>query len=446
MSPMLDELSILPINKRVRKLKNWDVPPPGYEDKTVQEVKALGIFPPPGQPAVLRSEILQGMDPERAAQLVHELPPRPLRMNYPPMGGPGGMGGGGYGSMGFGFRNSNGPSGANGVDHTLARQQRRLYCGNLPMGINEDSLANFFNQTMMSMNLTTGAGAPVVSVHINYEKNYAFVEFRTPEEATAAMAFDGIVFQSQTLKIRRPKDYQPPEGSSHEVPQIHVPGVISTNVPDSENKIFIGGLPLYLNDEQVIELLTAFGELKAFNLVKENNVGASKGFAFCEYLDPNITDIACQGLNNMMLGEKKLVVQRASVGSSRNQNPAGGANAITLHPNLMLPGGGPTEIVPTNVLQLLNMVTPEELENDDEYEDIVDDVKEECGKFGVILEVKIPRPMAGQPTAGVGKIFVKYSNVEEATTALRALSGRKFADRTVLTSFYDMDRFAADEY
>ncbi|KAF8931390.1 U2 small nuclear RNA auxiliary factor 2 [Dissophora ornata] len=445
------------ICRPLRKLKNWDVPPPGYEDKTVQEVKALGIFPPPGQPAVLRSEILQGMDPERAAQLVHELPPRPLRMNYPPMGAPGGMGGP-YGNMGYGFRNNNGPTGANGVDHTLARQQRRLYCGNLPMGINEDSLANFFNQTMMSMNLTTGAGAPVVSVHINYEKNYAFVEltgdsyistkpqFRTPEEATAAMAFDGIVFQSQTLKIRRPKDYQPPEGANHEVPQIHVPGVISTNVPDSENKIFIGGLPLYLNDEQVIELLTAFGELKAFNLVKENNVGASKGFAFCEYLDPNLTDIACQGLNNMMLGEKKLVVQRASVGSSRNQNPAGGANAIALHPNLMLPGAGATEVVPTNVLQLLNMVTPEELENDDEYDDIVEDVKEECGKFGVILDVKIPRPVAGQAALGVGKIFIKYSNVDEATAALRALSGRKFADRTVLTSFYDVDKFAADEY
>ncbi|KAI1317901.1 hypothetical protein EDD11_007563 [Mortierella claussenii] len=448
MSPMLDEHNILPINKRVRKLRNWDVPPPGYEDKTVQQVKDLGIFPPPGQPAVLRSEILQGMDPERAAQLVHELPPRPLRMNFP-MGPPGSMGGNPYGNMNFGFRNNNGgPTGANGVDHTLARQQRRLYCGNLPMGINEDSLANFFNQTMMSMNLTTGAGTPVVSVHINYEKNYAFVEFRTPEEATAAMAFDGIVFQAQALKIRRPKDYQPPEGANHEVPQIHVPGVISTNVPDSENKIFIGGLPLYLNDEQVIELLTAFGELKAFNLVKENNVGASKGFAFCEYLDPNITDIACQGLNNMMLGEKKLVVQRASVGSSRNQNPAGGANAIALHPNLMLPGAGPTEVVPTDVLQLLNMVTPEELEDDDEYKDILEDIREECGKFGQVVDVKIPRPVPGQghQTPGVGKIFVKYSNVEEATVALRALSGRKFADRTVLTSFYSVEKFAANEY
>ncbi|KAG0330001.1 U2 small nuclear RNA auxiliary factor 2 [Podila humilis] len=302
---------------------------------------------------------------------------------------------------------------------------------------------------MISTNLTTGAGAPVVSVHINYDKNYSFVEFRTPEEATAAMAFDGIVFQGQTLKIRRPKDYQPPEGESQDVPKIHVPGVISTNVPDSENKIFIGGLPLYLNDDQVIELLTAFGELKAFNLVKEGNVGASKGFAFCEYVDPNLTDVACQGLNNMMLGEKKLVVQRASVGSSRQggQNgPAGGANAIALHPNLKLPSSGPIDVVPTEVLQLLNMVSPEELEDDQEYEDILEDIKEECSKFGQVLDVKIPRPVPGMAVPGVGKIFVLYSNSDEATTALRALSGRKFADRTVLTSFYDVAKFQAGEF
>lgn len=60
------------------------------------------------------------------------------------------------------------------------------------------------------------------------------------------------------------------------MPGFHVPGVVSTNVPDSINKIFVGGLPAYLNEEQVQELLTSFGELKAFNLVRDNNSGPSK--------------------------------------------------------------------------------------------------------------------------------------------------------------------------
>lgn len=39
---------------------------------------------------------------------------------------------------------------------------------------------------------------------------------------------------------------------------------------DSPNKLFVGGLPTYLSDEQVMELLKSFGELKTFNLVKDN--------------------------------------------------------------------------------------------------------------------------------------------------------------------------------
>lgn len=113
---------------------------------------------------------------------------------------------------------------------------------------------------------------------------------------------------------------------------------------------------------QVKELLTSFGPLKAFNLVKDSATGLSKGYAFCEYVDVNLNDqvtspagrrwlqglvweiivslsapspthsalktvLVCffsatsmllqaiAGLNGMQLGDKKLLVQRASVGS-----------------------------------------------------------------------------------------------------------------------------------
>ena len=99
-------------------------------------------------------------------------------------------------------------------------------------------------------------------------------QFRSAEDATAAMAFDGIMFLNGPLKIRRPKDY-----GGMEMPGpagFHVPGVVSTNVPDSANKIFVGGLPSYLNEDQVMELLKSFGEPKAFNLVRNNGPGPSK--------------------------------------------------------------------------------------------------------------------------------------------------------------------------
>jgi len=86
------------------------------------------------------------------------------------------------------------------------------------------------------------------------------------------MAFDGIIFINGPLKIRRPKDYS----GDIPTPGVHVPGVVSTNVPDSINKVFVGCLPAYLNEENVMELLKTFGELKAFNLVRENGTGTSK--------------------------------------------------------------------------------------------------------------------------------------------------------------------------
>jgi hypothetical protein len=41
---------------------------------------------------------------------------------------------------------------------------------------------------------------------------------------------------------------------------------------------------------QVKELLLSFGQLRAFNLVKDAATGLSKGYAFAEYVDSNITD------------------------------------------------------------------------------------------------------------------------------------------------------------
>ena len=59
-------------------------------------------------------------------------------------------------------------------------------------------------------------------------------------------------------------------------------------------------------------------------------------YAFCEYADPQITDTAIAGLNGMQLGDKKLIVQRASVGKTDDQ-PAIAANApVTLQVSLRI--------------------------------------------------------------------------------------------------------------
>jgi len=309
---------------------------------------------------------------------------------------------------------------------------------------------DFFNAQMHACAFSQAPGSPVLACQINLDKNFAFLEFRSIDETTQAMAFDGINFKGQSLKIRRPHDYQPMPGMS-EQPQATVPGVISTVVNDSAFKIFIGGLPNYLNEDQVKELLMSFGQLRAFNLVKDSATGLSKGYAFCEYADTQITDQAIAGLNGMQLGDKKLIVQRASVGAKSGPLAAAlsGAAAISAPVQIQVPGlqnvsGGIGN--PTDVLCLMNMVVAEELNDDEEYEDILEDIREECAKYGAVKSLEIPRPIEGVEVPGLGKVFIEFNNPIDCQKAQQSLTGRKFANRVVVTSFFDPDKYHRREF
>ena len=60
-------------------------------------------------------------------------------------------------------------------------------------------------------------------IYLEYMPNLFF--FRSIDETTQAMAFDGINFKGQSLKLRRPHDYQPMPGMS-ENSSYNVPGKI----------------------------------------------------------------------------------------------------------------------------------------------------------------------------------------------------------------------------
>jgi len=240
------------------------------------------------------------------------------------------------------------------------------------------------------------------------------------------------------VEMRRPKDYIVPlVADTHHRNDAQNGGQISPLVPDTPNKIAISNIPLYLGDEQVIELLKSFGDLRAFVLVKDNDRDESKGIAFCEYLDPSTTEIAVEGLNAMELGDKFLRVQLASVGMKQAPGVELGVNAMA-----MMAGTTSSELEQGKVLQLLNMVTTDELMDSEEYEEIKEDIREECERFGEVVDMNIPRPTGGsRQSAGLGKIYVRFNTAESATKALRALAGRKFADRTVVCTYFPEENY-----
>ena len=170
---------------------------------------------------------------------------------------------------------------------TNARQSKRLFVHNLPSSATDDTIVQFFNLHMNGLNVVEGAD-PCISAQISHGREFALVEFKTPSDATLALALDGISMEEDELSedrngmtngdahglsIRRPKDYIAPavtDNSSYQE------AVISSLVPETQNKVCITNLPTYLTDEQVTELLLSFGELKAFILIKDRGTDESR--------------------------------------------------------------------------------------------------------------------------------------------------------------------------
>ncbi|XP_016204581.1 splicing factor U2af large subunit B isoform X2 [Arachis ipaensis] len=338
------------------------------------------------------------------------------------------------------------------------RHARRVYVGGLPPTANEQSVATFFSQVMAKIGgNTAGPGDAVVNVYINHDKKFAFVEMRSVEEASNAMALDGIIFEGAPVKVRRPTDYNPSLaatlGPSQPNPNLNLgavgltPG--SAGGLDGPDRIFVGGLPYYFTETQIRELLETFGPLRGFDLVKDRETGNSKGYAFCVYQDLAVTDIACAALNGIKMGDKTLTVRRANQGANPQQ-PKPEQESILMHAQqqialqkLMLQPA----LVATKVVCLTHAVSSDELKDDEDYEEILDDMRQECSKFGTLVNVVIPRPQPnGEATPGVGKVFLEYVDVDGATKARAGLNGRKFGGNQVVAVFYPENKFAQGDY
>ncbi|KAL6553665.1 hypothetical protein OROGR_007507 [Orobanche gracilis] len=278
------------------------------------------------------------------------------------------------------------------------RHDRRVYVGGLPPSANEQSVATFFSHVMSAIGgNTAGPGCrhcrdAVVNVYINHEKKFAFVKMRSVEEASNAMALDGIIFEGAPVKVRRPSDYNPSLAATLG-PSVPNPNLNLAAVGLSPGRGLPGGLrvlTVYLSvvyhiisrRHRLESCWNPLGALRGFDLVKDRETGNSKGYAFCVYQDLSVTDIACAALNGIKMGDKTLTVRRANQGNNAQPNPEQDSVLLQAQQQiewqkLMLQ----SNVVASKVVCLTQVVTADELKNDEDYEDIVEDMRTECGNL-----------------------------------------------------------------
>ena len=308
-------------------MTQWDIKPAGYENITAEQAKLSGMFPLPGAPRAAP------MDPSKLAAFMSP---------------------------------SAGTASSAALQTVNAKQAKRLYIHNLPSAVTSEEIIEFFNLQLNGLNVVSGPD-PCISAQVSSNNEYALLEFKTAEDATVALAMNGITMRDNAqnpdqsgLSIRRPKDYITPTRDEN----AYSGDEVSTDVKDSPNKLSIVNIPQYIEEEQVRELVETMGKLNAFVLVKDTSTDQHRGIAFCEYADNEIVDAVIEGLNDIPLGDGHLKVSRATVGLQQTTGLDGGVGAIS-----MLAGAQAADNHEhSRVVCLMNMVTSDELINDEEYD------------------------------------------------------------------------------
>merc|ERR1719356_1384633 len=93
------------------------------------------------------------------------------------------------------------------------KAMRELYVGNLPAGITAPQLVQFLNQVSQAVKVNSLPGEPVLGATMGGGGLFAFVEFRTAEEAANGLRLNGVELLGCQLKVGRPKGYAGPESA-----------------------------------------------------------------------------------------------------------------------------------------------------------------------------------------------------------------------------------------
>ena len=88
--------------------------------------------------------------------------------------------------------------------------------------------------------------------------------------------------------------------------------------------IFVAGLPYDLDDAELLEIFEKFGAVTSAKVAMDKATGKSRGFGFVQM--PNSTEAkeAIEGLNDISLGSKPLIVKEAEDRGSSGGSSGGG--------------------------------------------------------------------------------------------------------------------------
>ena len=281
------------------------------------------------------------------------------------------------------------------------------------------------------------------------------------------LALNGIAFKGQPLLVQASmaEKNRLAQAAKNVAAAAEMMGGASAAEP---TKLMVSELHPHISANDLKEVFSPFGELAEVKMVADSSLGAASGIANVTFAKASDAKDAQQAINGLELAGKNISVQFVQeipqaltsvtpgllpslLGGLAGGLPGGLAGAMPgaggLDDNLgaeraamlgRLQGQAPTAPPSTCVL-LKNMFDPngEDERNDpDFFDDLREDVKEECGKHGPVHDAKIERATAGF-------VYLKFGDVDSAGRCVSSMNNRWFAGKQIGVDYVSVDAFDA---
>jgi len=200
-------------------------------------------------------------------------------------------------------------------------------------------------------------------------------------------------------------------------------------------RLAVTGLPREFQEKEVRSLFQTFGMIQSCELIPcIANPEIHCGAGIVEFVTENSAREAMSVMLGFDLGNgATLTVRPLGPGGRESLISAWAADAApSLTPQAAAAPAAAPQLPPSDILCLENLVAPGEVD-----EDLREEVKEECRKYGRIRAVKI---YEGKEPARV-RVFVDFVSDEAVDKAVKALNGRWFGGRQVQAFQYNPGEF-----
>lgn len=403
----------------------WGVRPKGFEEVTAQRAKLSGLFPLPGSSHPSESPKLDGALKEGSSK-------------------------------------SDVLLSTSKIDPLDSKNSRTVIVSGIDFLQGAHSkVSDYIDKYICSADLEgTSLESNIEKTQKTYDSTGVVIQFKSSICATLAMTLDGKNVSKEqlgladatgdfVLHIERPGEYVvqclPPYSSKGDD--------IDENVIDSPRKLTVF-VDILVTETELLDALQTVAKVKAFKLLRAVGTKESLGIAFVEfYVNPKEcpnTKTALDLIVNYVQKTRELdIVKDAKfscikIGENNNTETSIQDCPIDFKTLKAMVRNEYVRFHPKlKVIQLINIVTPTELCDEETYNFMSQDIFEEAKTFGNVVSMKIPKPenepLPGiQPVRepGVGKVFIEFEDEKTALNAIMGLGGRSYNDRTVICAFY----------